>query len=502
MLKSEDFYPGDLLDASIGDTANRFRPNCYEPGSAQNLHSSRRHCQIFASFIHRTNAERRKLRSLFSLTCYKAFCRHIHPGTIPAFCWGVRAGKTPSAGTTKEAQHERVGAGIHTDKTGASIGTQIAQLEASLRKLGSGWAQPQVERGLQLIRKTLEEAQTNGDVLLAPRMVPEALLAPPYPPQNGGHETPPVQLPLPLSSEMKALVQRWDFDLHTVPRADLAALSFGVLLEHEEVTGLKLCHMRLWKFVLTISTYYHDNPFHNFRHACDVLLASSCLVRLATKSHPGLLSPLQVAAQLIAALVHDTDHPGVMNPFLVNTRHPLAVLYNGKSVLENHHAATSMALLARPDLDFTINLPADDAKEMKKLIVDLVLATDVTTTMPFVKGLSSRLSSGEKPSAEDVQLIIIKASDISNPTRPLSTYEHWIKGVVAEFYAQGDVERKLGLPISMNCDRETVVVSKCQVGFISFLVQPLFECLATVLPDVSHMCIENLLSNKAHFAAQ
>jgi hypothetical protein len=301
---------------------------------------------------------------------------------------------------------------------------------------------------------------------------------------------------------MKALVRRWDFDLHAVPAAELPALIFGVLLEHEEVSTLALCTSRLWNYVTTIASNYHDNPFHNFRHACDVLLASSCFYRAAACSRPGMFKPLEVAAALIAALIHDTDHPAVMNPFLIAIRHPLAVLYNNRSVLENHHAATSMALLARPELDFTVNLPAADAEEFKRLLMDLVLATDVATTMPLVKSLNTRLGSGEAPSAHDVQCLIIKASDISNPTRPLSTYEQWIKGVMAEFFAQGDVERKLGLPISMNCDREAAVVSKVQVGFISFLVGPLFECLAKIVPEVSQMCIENLQSNKAHFAAQ
>ena len=59
--------------------------------------------------------------------------------------------------------------------------------------------------------------------------------------------------------------------------------------------------------------------------------------------------------------------------------------------------------------------------------------------------------------------LLIKASDISNPTRPLHVYEPWIRGVLGEFFAQGDAERALGLPISMNCDRNTVTVPQSQV---------------------------------------
>ena len=50
-------------------------------------------------------------------------------------------------------------------------------------------------------------------------------------------------------------------------------------------------------------------------------------------------------AALIAAAVHDVDHPGVSNQFLVAIRHDLAIMYNDISVLENHHVATAFRTL-------------------------------------------------------------------------------------------------------------------------------------------------------------
>jgi len=48
---------------------------------------------------------------------------------------------------------------------------------------------------------------------------------------------------------------------------------------------------------------------------------------------------LETVSSLIAAGIHDVDHPGVNNFYLVNTKSPLAVVYNDKSVLESYHAA-------------------------------------------------------------------------------------------------------------------------------------------------------------------
>ena len=53
----------------------------------------------------------------------------------------------------------------------------------------------------------------------------------------------------------------------------------------------------------------------------------------------------QIMAALVAAAVHDVDHPGVTNLFLIAIRHDLAIMYNDSSVLENHHVATAFRTL-------------------------------------------------------------------------------------------------------------------------------------------------------------
>ena len=45
------------------------------------------------------------------------------------------------------------------------------------------------------------------------------------------------------------------------------------------------------------------------------------------------LEPIELAALLITAVIHDLDHPGRTNPFLCNTQHEIAVLYNDKYVI-------------------------------------------------------------------------------------------------------------------------------------------------------------------------
>ncbi len=59
-----------------------------------------------------------------------------------------------------------------------------------------------------------------------------------------------------------------------------------------------------------------------------------------------------IFALLFAALVHDIDHPGNNNDFEINSKSPLALIYNDISVLESHHASVAFRLLEKEDLNF------------------------------------------------------------------------------------------------------------------------------------------------------
>jgi 3'5'-cyclic nucleotide phosphodiesterase len=51
-------------------------------------------------------------------------------------------------------------------------------------------------------------------------------------------------------------------------------------------------------------------------------------------------------------MVHDYEHGGLTNDFLINTSAPLALTYNDKAPLENHHVSAAFLLLAEPSCNF------------------------------------------------------------------------------------------------------------------------------------------------------
>lgn len=88
-------------------------------------------------------------------------------------------------------------------------------------------------------------------------------------------------------------------------------------------------------------------------------------------------SDIELLGMYFAAIIHDHDHPGFTNNFLVTTSDPKAVLYNDKAVLENHHSASSFQCLAKPENNFLAHLSKSEFKSIREIVVDLVLATGI-----------------------------------------------------------------------------------------------------------------------------
>ena len=76
---------------------------------------------------------------------------------------------------------------------------------------------------------------------------------------------------------------------------------------------------------------------------------------------------------------------GVNNAYLVNVRHELALVYNDASVLENRHLAAMYGLLAgRPGADVLAALEPSRWRELRRLIINAVIHTDMVHHFPLV----------------------------------------------------------------------------------------------------------------------
>ncbi|XP_070803370.1 cGMP-inhibited 3',5'-cyclic phosphodiesterase 3A isoform X2 [Pituophis catenifer annectens] len=157
----------------------------------------------------------------------------------------------------------------------------------------------------------------------------------------------------------------------------------------------------------------------------------------------GNIPSLELMALYVAAAMHDYDHPGRTNAFLVATSAPQAVLYNDRSVLENHHAAAAWNLfMSRPEYNFLIHLDHVEFKHFRFLVIEAILATDLKKHFDFVAKFNAKVNddAGIDWTNENDRLLVcqmcIKLADINGPAKYKDLHLKWTDGIVNEFYEQ------------------------------------------------------------------
>jgi len=62
-----------------------------------------------------------------------------------------------------------------------------------------------------------------------------------------------------------------------------------------------------------------------------------------------LVSNLDIFSGFVANIIHDFEHPGYTNQFIVKTKHPLAIRYSDIHVLENHSLAAAFHVIFKKE---------------------------------------------------------------------------------------------------------------------------------------------------------
>lgn len=151
-------------------------------------------------------------------------------------------------------------------------------------------------------------------------------------------------------------------------------------------------------------------------------------------------------------------------------------MYNDESVLENHHLAVAFKLVQNESRDIFKNFPKKQRQLIRKMVIDMVLATDMSKHMSLLAELKTMVEtkkvacSGviELESYQDRMIVLqnmLHCADLSNTTKPLQLYQIWTTRLMDEFFIQGDLESSLGLEISPMCDRHKASIEKSQVIF-------------------------------------
>ncbi|GAX80977.1 hypothetical protein CEUSTIGMA_g8412.t1 [Chlamydomonas eustigma] len=272
-----------------------------------------------------------------------------------------------------------------------------------------------------------------------------------------------VSEPTDLLAGVLSGIDEWQFDPFVLSQASfgrpLSVLTFTLFKKAGLIDSFHLNSTKLARFLLRIEEGYPSNPYHGATHAADVLhtlhvimtrggvlRALSRAESLPAGRHNGHRplsehdgkdrdqsqqkesedSPLEASSFTlltcyIAAMVHDFDHRGVNNDFLIRSGDPLALLYNDISPQENHHIAAAFTLMRNEQYDFIPSLRNQGFSSkvktlLRKYVIDLVLSTDMRQHFALTSLLSTKVVSSRKQSNQK--------SFICSPSKDVSPDRH------------------------------------------------------------------------------
>mmetsp|Transcript_3435 Transcript_3435/g.3251 ORF Transcript_3435/g.3251 Transcript_3435/m.3251 type:complete len:502 (-) Transcript_3435:194-1699(-) len=266
---------------------------------------------------------------------------------------------------------------------------------------------------------------------------------------------------------------------------------------------------KLCAFIRSVEADYNrENPYHNNVHAADVVQTLHSLLQMDGAK---FASSIKIFATFLAAICHDIHHPGVSNTYQVNSRSDLAIVYNDTSVLENMHAAKTFDKLmgknCQPELNLFDGVLRRQVDCIRKMTVCAILHTDMTkhfTAVNSMKAMAKRHENDKTltldENEENIFLsFLLHVADISNAGKPGSLSVNWADRCLEEFFAQGDKEKELNLPVSPLCDRETTSRPQSQIGFIKFVIHPTYVVLGEMLPLVKANIVPIIQKNLSYW---
>jgi len=301
-------------------------------------------------------------------------------------------------------------------------------------------------------------------------------------------------------SSLPSNLLTWDFN--AIEITELPCLSLTIMKLAESLPSLPqgLDNQVLASYIQEVSTSYNVVPFHNFQHATCVTHALYMFI-METEVYK-ILGDNKTFGLFLSAVVHDVDHPGNTNTFEVNSGSELAMIYNDKSVLENHHCATAFRLMRRSNCGVLNNLDAVAVREIRKVMVTSVLATDMAIHFQMVSDIEKKIPrQGEVISFEEdndklfICSVLLHAADLSNPVRRFDMTKAWAMRVAEEFNKQIEKEKELGLPfLSFMATPDEISLCRNEIGFGSHVVMPYVKNVGLLFPQLSYVQ-SNLSSN-------
>merc|ERR1712188_32255 len=205
----------------------------------------------------------------------------------------------------------------------------------------------------------------------------------------------------------------------------------------------------------------------------------------------GLLDRFNIKSSTLEQFIMEVRAKYNNNPYHCTALTNLAITYNDKSVLEQHHCSTLFRVLSQEDLNILSGLTKEELLDVRKRIIGCILHTDPTLHFESTSKLQQRLKLDQPVSCDsddDRRMVIqtiLMTVDISNIAKPWEVAKVWAERVSQEFFAQGDLEKSEGRHVAPFMDRTQSSMEKTSVNFTEYMALPLYEVVVQLFPEMN-----------------
>ncbi len=146
------------------------------------------------------------------------------------------------------------------------------------------------------------------------------------------------------------------------------------------------------------------------------------------------------------------------------------------------------------DTNVLEKIPLETQRDMRKLMIESVLNTDLSKHFMLLTELKTKLGNDfPKNTLEDKTLILsltLRISDHFKVMRGPTIFFKWMEAMFDEFFKQGEMEKVLDLPVSKFMDKDNTNKEKAFSNYLNVVCRPL---LTTYLILVNDTDVHNAL---------
>ncbi|KAJ3339191.1 High affinity cAMP-specific and IBMX-insensitive 3',5'-cyclic phosphodiesterase 8A [Kappamyces sp. JEL0680] len=220
------------------------------------------------------------------------------------------------------------------------------------------------------------------------------------------HKTLTERVDIGVTDKIKSFfpaLSEWDFPLfefaETTGQRPLFYMGMELFDYYKFEETLGISQQKMSRYLSRVeASYRKSNSYHNSIHATDVMHSTHFFYSVLNIRD--MLLPEEMFAGLIAAAIHDVDHPGFNNGFMISSLSPLALRYNdvsvgrlgSRQVLENYHCAKGFEIMSEPGCEILDSLKPDQYKSIRSSIISMILATDMINHFEYITKFKNKIN--------------------------------------------------------------------------------------------------------------